>query len=207
MVVVQVTTVGDPLVRLFPLAIGLVARAQVMGFLPEDVNGAVRLDKELLRRIGAEVEAAGVARDAVPLLRLGETESELEEALRRTLDAIDASPRPEGEWQPAREMLGDELLARVLGDISASSLRRYASGVRATPDDVAWRLHIVARLLASLVGSYNAYGIRRWFDRPRLQLDERTPANVLREADHEHDRDIRTVLALADALVGAGGAT
>jgi len=29
-----------------------------------------------------------------------------------------------------------------------------------------------------LRGSYNAFGIRRWWDRPRVQLDGQTPAQA-----------------------------
>jgi hypothetical protein len=122
------------------------------------------------------------------------------------VEALDASPIPGGEWRPAREVLGDELLARLVGGISPSSLRRYAAGARETPDDVAWRLHVVARLLASLLGSYNDYGVRRWFERRRTALDGKAPAEVLQAADDEGDEHLRRVLALADDLVGAAAA-
>ena len=127
------------------------------------------------------------------------------EVVRATLEAVDASPRPEGEWGPARDLVGDDLLARLL-KVSNSSLRRYAGGDRRTPDDVAWRLHVVARLLASLVGSYNEYGIRRWFERSRRALDGATPADVLEQAPSEDDERLQHVLGLADELTGAAAA-
>jgi hypothetical protein len=207
MVEIRIASISDPLAHVVPQAFALLSRAQVMGFLPKDLSEPVHLDTNLLMRIGAEVEASGVARATVPLFRLEQSKEELEDTLTRMLDAVDASPRPDGEWAPARELLGDELLAQLLGDVSPSSLRRYASGVRATPDEVAWRLHVLARVLASLLGSYNAFGIRRWFARPRTVLNGRTPAEVIREAGHEDDPDLLAVLDLAGGLVGAGAAS
>jgi hypothetical protein len=125
--------------------------------------------------------------------------------LRATLEAVDASPRPTAEWAPTRDVVDDELLARLLG-ISISSLRRYAGGERKTPDDVAWRLHLVARLLGALIGSYNDYGVRRWFERRRTALDGATPAEVLEQAESEDDERLRQVLRLADDLTGGTAA-
>ena len=208
MVDVRIESVAEPLARsprAVSLAFGLLARAQVMGLLPEDIEQPMRLDAGLLARIADEFEAAGVATHAAARLRL--EEPQLEEALEATLEALDASPQPEGEWEPARELLGDDLLGRILGGVSSSSIRRYATGLRETPDDVAWRLHAVARILASLIGSYNDYGIRRWFERRRSALGGKTPAQMLARARDEDDLGLARVLDLAGALVGAGAAT
>jgi len=205
---VRIESVAEPLARsprAVSLAFGLLARAQVMGLLPEDIEQPMRLDAGLLARIADEFEAAGVATHAAARLRL--EEPQLEEALEATLEALDASPQPEGEWEPARELLGDDLLGRILGGVSSSSIRRYATGLRETPDDVAWRLHAVARILASLIGSYNDYGIRRWFERRRSALGGKTPAQMLARARDEDDLGLARVLDLAGALVGAGAAT
>jgi len=205
---VRIESVAEPLARsprAVSLAFGLLARAQVMGLLPEDIEQPMRLDAGLLARIADEFEAAGVATHAAARLRL--EEPQLEEALEATLEALDASPQPEGEWEPARELLGDDLLGRILGGVSSSSIRRYATGLRETPDDVAWRLHAVARILASLIGSYNDYGIRRWFERRRSALGGKTPAQMLARARDEDDLGLAKVLDLAGALVGAGAAT
>ena len=99
----------------------------------------------------------------------------------------------------------DDLLAVLVGGISPSSLRRYSAGERETPDEVAWRLHALARIVAALRGSYNAYGIRRWFERRRSQLGERTPGQVL--VDAESEDDAQEVVRLAEALLGPGMAT
>jgi Protein of unknown function (DUF2384) len=187
------------------LAFGLVARAQVMSCMPAGVGGVIHLSRPLLEDVRTCFRTAGIG--AMPVVRLPDAdEDEIAEVLGGTLAAVDASPYPAGEWQPARDLLDDDLLSRLL-DISDSSVRRYAGGSRETPDDVAWRLHVVARVLASLLGSYNEYGVRRWFERPRLALEGRTPADVLRSAEHEEDPGLTRVLELAGALEGAASAT
>jgi hypothetical protein len=211
MVDLQIESIEAPLLRsaeVASLALSLVARAQTMGFLPLR-EGRVELDRHFLEELAELLRRRGVASRATASLARAMQEPlndvELIDALRATLDAVDASPHPEGEWAPARELLGDELLARLLR-ISASSLRRYAAGDRRTPDEVAWRLHLVARLLAALVGSYNDYGIRRWFDRRRSALDGATPAELLERAETEDDERLERLLALAEQLTGAGAA-
>ena len=105
------------------------------------------------------------------------------------------------------EMCIRDSLARLVGGVSQSSLRRYASGARQTPDDIAWRLHVVARILAALLGSYNAYGVRRWFERRRSALGGLAPVQVLETAKDEDDELLLTAIGLADDLLGAGQAT
>ena len=77
-----------------------------------------------------------------------------------------------------RRIFGDEALTDLL-DISLSSLKRYAGEERATPQVIAERLHWVAMVVADLAGSYNEFGIRRWFERQRRQLDGRSPRKTL----------------------------
>ena len=204
----RITSVEDPFRSpgVASLCFRLLSRAQVMGFLPENVDEETRLDRELVGRVGERLARAGVAQEpAVLLAHAAGSEELIADALRRTIAAVDASPHPEGEWAPARELLGDELLARLVR-VSPSSLRRYATGVRPTPDAVAWRLHAVARILAALVGSYNAYGVRRWFERPRTVLDGRAPAELVSAARTEEDAGLTRVLDLAESLTGAGAA-
>ena len=192
------------------LAFSLVGRAQTMGFLPVRQRGRIELDRDFLEELAELLRSQGVASIATAALAHAThaeplNHADLVQALRATLEAVDASPHPDGEWDPARELLGDELLARVL-QISGSSLRRYAAGDRRTPDDVAWRLHLVARLLAALVGSYNDYGIRRWFERRRSALGGATPAELLEHAEAEDDERLERLLSLAEELTGAGAA-
>jgi hypothetical protein len=191
-------------------AFGLLARAQTMGFCAEEFE-LTHVDAELLERLTACVQRAGVASEPAARVRIGLAGRRRSRALARDLremvEALDASPMPDGEWEPARELLGDDLLARLVGGVSQSSLRRYAGGSRATPDDIAWRLHVVARLLAALLGSYNAYGVRRWFERRRTSLGGLAPVQVLETAGDEDDELLRVVIGLADDLAGPGAAT
>jgi len=98
--------------------------------------------------------------------------------------------------------LGEELLAELVG-VSVSSVRRYAGGSRATPQDVAERLHFLSLLIADLAGSYNDFGIRRWLNRPCTPLGGRSPASLLGEFDPEGPA-AAAVATLAATLVGAG---
>jgi hypothetical protein len=213
MIELQIESIESPLLDAPPaasLALGLVARAQTMGFLPVRKTRRIELGRDFLEELAEQIRRSGIASAATTSLVQATRAEPLDgerivDALRATLEAVDASPHPEGEWEPARELVGDELLARLLG-ISPSSLRRYAVGERQTPDDVAWRLHVIARLLAALSGSYNDYGIRRWFDRPRTALDGATPAELFEDAETEDDERLGRVLALAEELMGAGAA-
>ena len=188
-----------------PLALLLVARAQLMGLLPPVLQA---VDLEVLVELARELQKRGIATLAsAALVRAARSEpiddAALAEALRATIAAVAASPHPEGEWRAARELLDDDLLARLVG-VSSSSLRRYAKGDRKTPDDAAWRLHLVVQVLAALSGSYNGYGVRRWFLRPRSTLGGATPADVLERGEPEDE--VRRVVALAEALLGPLGA-
>ncbi len=127
----------------------------------------------------------------------------LSAAVEEMNDQIEMSPQPAGEWGPAIEVLGEDLLAQLVG-ASQSSIRRYASQARTTPQDIAERLHFIAMLLADLAGSYNEFGIRRWFSRPRSALDGQSPAAVM-GSHFEIDSDSGAAVArLASALTGAG---
>jgi hypothetical protein len=177
-----------------------------MGLLPEGTEGATRLDGELLSELADRLVSAGIA--VAPARELKRARGKrLEAALQAVLEALDGSPHPAGEWGPARELLGDDLLAVLVGGISESSLRRYAGGSRETPDGVAWRLHVLARIVAALRGSYNEYGIRWWFERPRAQLEGKTPGSILLAATTPDDPGVTRVTRLAEALVGPGLAT
>jgi hypothetical protein len=210
---VQIESIESPLLETgtaASLALALVARAQTMGFLPVRRSRRIELDRAFLEELAEQIRRSGIAAAATTaLVQAARTEpvdnERVVDALRATLAGVDASPHPEGEWEPARELVGDDLLARLLA-VSPSSLRRYASGERQTPDYVAWRLHLVARVLADLIGSYNDYGIRRWFDRRRTALDGATPAQLFEAAESEDDERLGRVLALAEELTGPGAA-
>lgn len=120
-------------------------------------------------------------------------------------EQIEMSPQPAGDWGPAAAVLGEDMLAELLG-VSVSSVRRYGAGNRSTPQDVAERLHFIAMLLADLAGSYNEYGVRRWFARRRAALHGRRPVDALGEGFDPDGEQAQQVQRLAAGLVAAGAA-
>lgn len=182
-------------------AIRVATRAEAMGLL----GSGVRRDR-MVDVIGDAFDAlarAGIARREIASLD-GADPEDLAGIMGRVAEALEASPHPETEWSATTARLGDELVAKLC-QVSLSSLARYASGKRATPDAVAHRLHHVALVVADLAGSYNDRGIRRWFDRPRPQLDGAAPAALLVGEWDPDDPGPREAAALAAALVGPGG--
>ena len=122
--------------------------------------------------------------------------------IERVNEALGESPVPASEWPALERVLGVDLLARLLG-IATVSLRRYVSGARKTPDDVAVRLHALALMVGDLAGAYNDAGVRRWFVRPRTALENRAPADVLTSGWQPDDREARQVRGLANALTAS----
>lgn len=192
---------------LIPL-LELYTKADAMGLLP--AKPIVELSPTTLRVVLKAFQSRGL---------LGTLQSRLETllkdppsersttdaafALEAVLTAIDESPAPEKEWTAMRKVFGDDDLAKIL-NVSASSLKRYAGGDRPTPDDIAERVHWLAMVVAALSGSYNAIGIRRWFDRPRAQLDGRNPRTSLGSHWSPSSSSARKVRDLAESLISSG---
>ena len=101
-----------------------------------------------------------------------------------------------------QNVLGLDLLAQLL-DNSQSSVRRYLSGSRPTPDKVAARLHFLAIIVGDLAGAYNDIGVRRWFARPRKQLNGHSPAQILSDCWLPNDEGSQRVRELAHALISS----
>ncbi len=77
--------------------------------------------------------------------------------------------------EPSRiqEVLGPDLFARLTepsGDSTAPTDDRGGAAARAQ-----WLTGVVS----DLSGTYSSTGIRAWFDRPRSQLEGRSPCEVL----------------------------
>ncbi|MDO8430186.1 MAG: hypothetical protein Q7S73_02365 [bacterium] len=69
------------------------------------------------------------------------------------------------------------------------------------------RLRFLQSVIKELKGSYNPEGIRQWFRRPRTQLDNKKPGELLYRTDwNPDDPKIQKLLELARSLTG-GGAT
>ncbi len=148
-----------------------------MGLLSRQIT---RLDESALQRLGAGLAEAGIGQVFVAdLVRLPSSDPDrISALLEKVCEALEQSPAPEHEWRTLQDVLGLELLARIL-DVSESSVRRYLSGSRSTPDPVAARLHFLAFVVGDLIGAYNDYGVRRWFDRKRSLLGGNSPVQTL----------------------------
>ena len=103
---------------------------------------------------------------------------QLPELVKRLNLDLEDTPVPDSEWRAVIAVLGAEEVSALVG-VSMSSARRYQSGERETPDVVAARLHFLALVIADLLGAYNSYGVRRWFDRVRSTLDGQSPKSLL----------------------------
>jgi hypothetical protein len=160
-------------------AISILGRADAMGLLPPEER-IQTLDPPSFRKAVRRIHRAGIGRNIQLNLEDGSANSvsSLEHALEHLNLALEESPAPEFEWNRLADVLGPELLSRLLR-ISASSLRRYKATARTTPDDVAARLHFLSLIVGDLGGAYNEIGIRQWFERKRAQLDGRTPLDFL----------------------------
>jgi hypothetical protein len=192
---IQITSAAPPFddPRHGAPAVRVLAYVGAMRLLKRQICG---LDKKTWNDVLHVLRKAGVA-------SLASAGSLSPESLQRVYDAIEESPMPKTEWTPIRDVLGDEVLRRLL-EISKASLQRYASGERGTPAYVADRLHLIALIVSDLAGSYNEFGIRRWFDRPRVQLEGKSPAETLAKAPHGDVNAARRVRELAASAIGVG---
>ena len=212
MLEIRVKSGATPLKNL-PLQRGLMtlfARSAAMGVLSSE--RVTMIDAASLRRLIDALQHWNLLRsasvDLAPLLLSGpatldpKTADRMTREVAKLVDTLDESPSPATEWATMRETIGDELLARLVG-VSEVSLRRYAAGSRNTPQRVAERLHWLAMVVADLAGAYNTFGIRRWFERPRVQLRGESPRHALAEDWGVDDESAGKVRALAAALSGA----
>jgi hypothetical protein len=185
-------------------AVTALGRADAMGLLPADEH-IDTLDLPTFRRAVRHIHRAGIARNIQLNLgedQLGSVPDDLERSIEHLNLALEESPAPEFEWNRLTDVLGLELVSRLLA-ISASSIRRYKAAARNTPDDVAERLHFLSLIVGDLSGAYNEIGIRQWFERKRTQLDGRTPLEWLKARWKPTQPGPRRVQDLARALVAS----
>lgn len=177
-------------------AFRIVSLAELLQLIPEVHEDAT--EARNLREALAALRTHGVGKAMDK--PAGSTMEVRPEVVEQIMDSIESSPMPELEWSPLTTLLGEELLSGLTG-ISETSVRRYRNAERTTPDAVAARLHFTALVVADLLGSYNVFGVRRWFARPRAQLHGRTPLMMLGSGWTPEDQDAMAVRELAAALL------
>jgi hypothetical protein len=190
--------------------LALLTRASAMGVL---AGAAItQIDAAAVQRVLTALHKQGLIGAApvalAPLLKDGPARLDpaTAEAMAASVDqlvaVLDDSPAPASEWPAMRAVFGDEVLGDLLG-IAPASLRRYAAAERATPQATAERLHWLAMVVSDLAGSYNEFGMRRWFERPRMQLGGKSPRALLGAKWTPDAKAALQVRALAALLTGA----
>jgi hypothetical protein len=202
----QFTAVSPPLDTpgVGTLAARLLNFAATMDLVPS-LPPAVTLDYQLLldgaKKVVTATGAGGTT--LVRLLEQGAQEpSRLRDLLADLYQELESSPAPQVEWGPVQALLGQALLADLLR-VSTSSIDRYEANERPTPDLVADRLHFLALTVSDLAGAYNAFGIRRWFDRPRKALNGESPRNRLASEWTSDSEGANQVKNLASSLTSS----
>lgn len=199
---IHITSVLPPFEeeQLYPRATRFLRRADAMGLLDEPIQ---ELSSDVVRRVARILSKRGLARDLAARLTAAPSRDEFVRYLDAALLALDESPVPEAELAKLDSTLGHELLIELL-DISAASLQRYQSGDRDAPDAIADRAHFLTSVIAALEGTYNDFGVRRWFERPRSVFNGRTARQVLSRRWTPNDEPARSVLAAAESLQHLG---
>lgn len=183
-------------------AFRLISVAEMLRMIPRTEHGGADRERGLAAVVAFHEHGVGrAAAEHVSNLRDAGNIPEMKPGFwERTMESIESSPMPEQEWEPLLELLGDEILGKLTG-VSDSSMRRYRIGERKTPDEVAVRLHFTALIVADLLGSYNAFGVRRWFGRPRAQLHGAAPLETLEPDWTPEDSGPQAIRELAAALL------
>lgn len=201
---IQIISVYEPFDRpdLGQAAIQMLGLADAMGVLPSDARIRA-LDWEAVRVVGRHIAEAGIATGLVPNLEKPSEPKEALELLRAIVRILEENPAPEYEWERLQKLFPNDELGSLLG-VSPTSVGRYRSHSRRTPDAIAARLHLLARIIHHLEGAYNDLGVRRWFRRRRTALGDKSPADLLTDEWDPDDKGPQRVLELARSLNGAG---
>jgi hypothetical protein len=199
----HITSVQPPFEEeeLYPRATRFLRRADAMGLLEGRIE---ELSPKVVRQVARRLSRRGLASDvAARLTGSAPSRDEFMRYLDAALVALDESPVPAAELTKLNSILGHELLAEML-EISAASLQRYQSGDREAPDVVADRAHFLTSVIAALEGTYNEFGVRRWFERPRSVFDGRSARQLLARRWTSRDDSAHRVLSAAESLQHLG---
>jgi hypothetical protein len=199
---IQITSILPPLEEehLYPRATRFLRRADSMGLLDEPIK---ELSAAVVRRVAQRLSKRGLASDLAARLTAAPSRDELVRYLDAALVALDESPVPAAELAKLSSILGHELLVGML-EISPASLQRYQNGEREAPDAIAEKAHFLTSVIAALEGTYNEFGVRRWFERPRSTFNGRTARQLLSRRWNPSEESVRSVLAAAESLQELG---
>jgi hypothetical protein len=200
---IRITSVLPPFGddELYPRATRFLRRADAMGLLDQPIE---ELSAEVVRRVARRLSKRGLASDVASRLSAPvPSRDEFVRYLDAALLALDESPVPAAELTKLNSILGHELLAGLL-EISAASLQRYQNEEREAPEAVADRAHFLTSVIAALEGTYNEFGVRRWFERTRSVFDGRSARQLLSRRWTPSDDSARRVLEAAESLQGLG---
>lgn len=101
-----------------------------------------------------------------------------------------------------RELLGARLAAYLGGVSETRAVREWAEGTRAPGDAIQQRLRIALQVALMLEESDGREVAQAWFQGLNPQLDDRSPARLLREGELEETGP--QVLAAARAFLVGG---
>ena len=100
------------------------------------------------------------------------------------------------------ELLGAKLVAYVAAVTETRAVRQWAEGDREARDPIPARLRLALQVALLIARHDNARVAQAWFQGLNPQLDDRSPARLLREGDLEEVGPL--VLAAARAFVSSG---
>ncbi len=99
------------------------------------------------------------------------------------------------------EVLGENILAKILNR-KQTTLQKMLDAPNQIPTSVEDRLNFLNAVIKNLKGSYNYYGICRWFQRERVQLNGKSPIDLLSGNWWPRDPKVLEILKLSSSLVG-----
>jgi len=197
---------GRPGLRLeeIPAALLALQRGEAMGIAP---TGEVDINRRLASFLAAVQEQHIGMRHVHGIRRaLSNPQSDAREVIdefKGLFDALGENPAPQQESRALLRIFDADQLAELLV-ISPTSMQRYARGDRQPPEAVVERVHWLALVVGYLTGTYNRYGVRRWFERPRQALGGVSPKQaLLNHPEWTPDSEgARRVEELAKSLIG-----
>lgn len=98
-----------------------------------------------------------------------------------------------------KKILGLGLLASIL-NVSEPELKAYIANPGSISEIILRRLAFLIEVVDILKDAYNDRGIRQWFLRKRIQLNDKSPVEILRENWNPENTDPHSVLELAKGI-------